>query len=115
MSVFDARIEQRHDRNRLLGRTLEVIKPDRVFDIPGGQLLTGNGIYILLERGENGLRNILPGELKIIRKSAAPDTFDDFMFGIIIVAGEMLPIEIRSFAFGRFYPGTGKHSDHQTG
>ena len=109
MGVFDARIEQRHDRNRLLGRALKVIEPDRIFDVPGGQFLSGNRIDILLERGENGLGNVLSGEVKIIRKRPAPDAFDDFMFGIIIVAGEVLPIEIGAFSFGRFYPGTGKH------
>ena len=69
---------------------MKVIEPDRVFDIPGGQFHPGNGIDILLERGENGLGNVLPGELEIIRKSAVPNAFDDFMFGIIIVAGEVL-------------------------
>ena len=73
-------------------------------DVPAG-----NGINILLKSGENGLRNVLPGEVKIIRQSAAPDAFDDFVFGIIIVAGKVLSIEIRSFSFGRFYPDTGKH------
>ena len=34
---------------------MEVIETDRIFDIPGGQFLPGNGIDILLERGENGL------------------------------------------------------------
>ena len=88
---------------------MKVIEPDRIFDIPGGQFAAGNRIDVLLKSGENRLRNVLPGEVKIIRKRAAPDAFDDFVFGIIIVAGEMLTIEIGTISFGRFYPGTGKH------
>ena len=60
MGRFQPFIEQGHDRNRLLCRALKVIEPDRIFDVPGGQFLPGNRIDILLERGENGLGNVLP-------------------------------------------------------
>jgi hypothetical protein len=70
MGVFDARIEQRHDRNRLLGRALEVIETGPRFRHSGRSISSGNRIDILLERGENGLGNVLPGELKIIRKQS---------------------------------------------
>ena len=38
-----------------------------------------------------------------------PDPFDSFVFGKIIVAGEMLTVEVRPFSSRRLDPGTGKH------
>ena len=57
MRLFQTPVEQRHDRNRLLCRTLKVIETDRIFDITGRQFLPGNRIDILLERGKNRLFN----------------------------------------------------------
>ena len=109
MGPFQTRIKERHDRNRLLSRALEIVEADRVPDVPDRQFLSVDGIDVLLEGRENLLLNGLVRESEILRKRPAPDTFDRFVFGIIVVAGEMLTVKIRSFSSRRFDPGTGKH------
>ena len=47
---FQSRIEERHDRDRLLCRALEVVEADRVPDIPDREFLSVDGIDVLLER-----------------------------------------------------------------
>ena len=47
---FQSRIEERHDRDRLLCRALEVIESDRVPDIPDREFLSVDWIDVLLKR-----------------------------------------------------------------
>ena len=112
MRLNETFIEERHDRDGFLRRTLKIVEPDRMGDVASGEPAAGLRMDVLLKLPELFLRDRLIEEMKILGKRTAPDALNGLVFGEVIVAREMTAVKVRTIPLRCFDFGTGKHPIH---